>query len=316
MNEQALQVLVLCGIPASSKSTWAKEWVASDPLNRVRINNDDIRSMCNGSVYSKDYEQLISATRKFLVIQALKSNKSVVIDNLSITKSHWQDTLKWAREANVDVVVSERAFYIDVEEAILRDSKREGTAKVGADVIRKWFKHSGKEGFKNYQPKTETITKRVRCEPPKEVSGDNTVLIVDLDGTLALFDGKRNPYDPTNCDLIDDPNKPLCAIIRSLRDSCCIDAVMFCSGRMEKYRPETMRFINKHSWFNEGWDKLLMRAENDTRSDDIVKEELYRTHIEGKYNVLAVFDDRLRVCKMWHRLGLPLFRFGDPEADF
>lgn len=27
-------------------------------------------------------------------------------------------------------------------------------------------------------------------------------------------------------------------------------------------------------------------------------------------------DDRLRVCRMWHSLGLPVFRVGDPDADF
>jgi len=27
-------------------------------------------------------------------------------------------------------------------------------------------------------------------------------------------------------------------------------------------------------------------------------------------------DDRLRVCKFIHEAGLPLFRVGDPEANF
>jgi hypothetical protein len=47
-----------------------------------------------------------------------------------------------------------------------------------------------------------------------------------------------------------------------------------------------------------------MRRSGDNRCDSIVKEEIYREHIEGKYNVLAVFDDRDRVVDMWRRLGL------------
>jgi len=43
---------------------------------------------------------------------------------------------------------------------------------------------------------------------------------------------------------------------------------------------------------------------------------LYEKCIKGKFNVNAVFDDRLQVCRMWHELGLPLFRVGDPDADF
>ncbi len=59
-----------------------------------------------------------------------------------------------------------------------------------------------------------------------------------------------------------------------------------------------------------------MRKGDDTRPDAAVKEELYSQHIKGKYNVVAVFDDRLQVCRLWHKLGLPLFRVGDPDADF
>jgi hypothetical protein len=61
---------------------------------------------------------------------------------------------------------------------------------------------------------------------------------------------------------------------------------------------------------------LLMRKEKDDRADHIIKEEIFRNEILPYYNVEAVFDDRLSVCQMWHRLGLKLFRLGDPTADF
>ena len=38
--------LIICrGLPASGKTTWAKEWAMGDPYHRVRINQDDIRLM-------------------------------------------------------------------------------------------------------------------------------------------------------------------------------------------------------------------------------------------------------------------------------
>lgn len=45
-KEYNMNRLIICrGLPASGKTTWAKEWVMKDPGNRVRINLDDIRSM-------------------------------------------------------------------------------------------------------------------------------------------------------------------------------------------------------------------------------------------------------------------------------
>ena len=51
-------------------------------------------------------------------------------------------------------------------------------------------------------------------------------------------------------------------------------------------------------------DFLFMRAEDDFRHDTIVKEEIYRTHIEPFWNVFCVFDDRSTVVEMWRSLGL------------
>lgn len=35
-------------------------------------------------------------------------------------------------------------------------------------------------------------------------------------------------------------------------------------------------------------------------------------HVQGNYQIHAVFDDRPRVCRMWrHELGLLVFQVGD-----
>lgn len=60
-----------------------------------------------------------------------------------------------------------------------------------------------------------------------------------------------------------------------------------------------------------------MRPKNDNRKDSVVKKEMFDKYIRDKYYIEAVFDDRLQVCQMWHNeIGLPLFRVGDPDADF
>lgn len=47
-----------------------------------------------------------------------------------------------------------------------------------------------------------------------------------------------------------------------------------------------------------------------------MKAELFDQHVRHRYHILGVFDDRLSVCRQWHAMGLPLFRVGDPDADF
>jgi len=89
--------------------------------------------------------------------------------------------------------------------------------------------------------------------------------------------------------------------------------VILLSGRKEKHRRQTSQWLEDH--VITFYSHLHMRPDDD-RKDVIVKEEQYNEHISGKYNVLMVIDDRLQVCRLWHRLGLPLFRVGDPDADF
>ena len=65
--------------------------------------------------------------------------------------------------------------------------------------------------------------------------------------------------------------------------------------------------IENNSWENaiSGYKKLVMRKTGDYRKDSIVKREMFEEHIEGKYNVLFVLDDRNQVVDMWRKeLGL------------
>jgi predicted kinase len=307
-----LKCILCVGAPASGKSTWAKAEVAKDPNNWVRINNDDIRAMTNGSVYSTDYEKFITETRNFLIREAFKRNKNVVIDNVNANKRHFQDVCKIAKEMNRDIQVFEKAFYVELDELLARDAKREGQAKVGEAVVRKWFKELGGSQFKHFHPKVEVLTKRnFTMDAPFTPAIQNinlpTAIISDLDGTLALFAGKRSPYDATDCDLIDEKNTAVTETI----ELYYADAhnIIFCSGREDKYEPETRRFIEKH--LPDMKYQLFMRKTGDMRKDAIIKEEIYRNNIEGKYFVKLVLDDRNSVVALWRSLGLVCFQVAE-----
>ena len=76
--------LIICrGLPASGKSTWAKQWVLEDPEHRVRINQDDIRLML-GKYWVPSREKLVQEIQFNAIIEALNREFDVVIDNTNL----------------------------------------------------------------------------------------------------------------------------------------------------------------------------------------------------------------------------------------
>ena len=78
--------LIICrGLPASGKSTWAKQWVLEDPEHRVRINQDDIRLML-GKYWVPSREKLVQHIQEEALIEALLRGYDIVIDNTNLNK--------------------------------------------------------------------------------------------------------------------------------------------------------------------------------------------------------------------------------------
>lgn len=146
-------------------------------------------------------------------------------------------------------------------------------------------------------------------------------VIFDRDGTLASVawcaptdrtDGEQ--WRRFNALLELDPVVPeIAALFRAVRPGV---ARLVVSGRMEGDRPGDF-----HRWFAVShWlvkhglsaDALLMRAGGDYRWDSLVKEELYRTLIEPRFNVRLAVDDRPQICDLWRSLGIPVLQVRDP----
>lgn len=332
MKNNMQKIILTVGIPACGKSTWAKAEVAKDPENWCRINNDDLRAMFNGTVFSQDYEKFVTETRNFLIREALKRGKNVILDNVNLNRIHFNNTVKIAKSVNGNFEITEMPFYIPLEEALARNAKREGSAKVPEEVIHKFWKESNKEQFKFYKPKMEIVKtftyEAVKVDAPAHNPKLPDAVICDLDGTLALLNG-RSPYDASTCDK-DLPNVP---VIETLRAHYALGRkIIFCSGREDKYLDPTIKFIEKYVkvtvWRGHMSDpdywrgsatgdagaeatipyKLHMRKTGDMRKDAIIKEEIYNEHIKDKYNVLLVLDDRDQVVEFWRSKGLTCFQ--------
>ena len=124
-------MLILQELPASGKSTYAKEWVNQDPKHRVRINRDIMRLMLN-PIYSMDHENLVTDILDFALNNILAHNYDVVIDNMNLSKKYVDDLEAKAKEANYEIVI--KSFKdVPLDVCIERDSKRE--LSIGKSVI-------------------------------------------------------------------------------------------------------------------------------------------------------------------------------------
>jgi len=142
-------------------------------------------------------------------------------------------------------------------------------------------------------------------------------IIVDIDGTIADHTDVRGHYEYSKVNL-DKPKREIMRLIDCVKNNYGGHVQMlFVSGREDRCRDNTIQWIRQNwlyhdvhygihsSSYAEYLDNyLFMRETGDRRADNIIKEELYRKHIEPHYNVLYVFDDRDRVVQMWREIGL------------
>jgi predicted kinase len=318
-----MKKLVICqGLPASGKSTYAKELVSKEKFKR--INRDELRAMLDCSVWSKANEKIVSDARDQILKNSLENGFNVVVDDTNLVESTVKHLVEIAREVG-DVEVITEPFNTSIEECLARNSKREGIARVPDSVIigmSKLIKGKLLSRTSVKLParfKTSSVTTQNESLPK--------AIICDLDGTLALI-GDRSPYDASQCDVKDKPNTSVieCVIAMYLSGY----KIIYMSGRDEKYREQSVRFIEKYVTYwndvstfeNHGThaDKsdfvkvpyeLFMRSLNDKRKDSVVKRELFETHVAGKYNIQFVLDDRNQVVEVWRQMGLTCFQVAE-----
>lgn len=295
-------IIVLKGLQGSGKSTWAINEVATNPNKYKRLNKDELRAMLDASIWNKDNERFLLKMQEYIVMEALKVGKDVIIDDTNFDEKHFKRMCGIAAVSNRTVTVSEKYFPIDVKVAIERDSKR--LKPVGEKIIRSYYDRYIKD--KTIFEKTFCCFARI--SPPAIFDPRlPEIVICDLDGTAALLNG-RNPYDASTCDE-DLPNRPVIETLVAMQNTGY--HVLFVSGREDKYKEQTLKFLTTH--FGDEFE-LFMRKTGDQRADQIIKKEIYDEHIRNKYNVLFVLDDRPKVVRMWrHDIGLTVFQLNDIE---
>ena len=292
------KILILKGLPASGKSTYAKELVEKQPGSWKRINKDDLRAMLDVSHHSKGNEKFVLKARDWLITQALEAGKHVVVDDTNLAVKHEariRDLAKnYATASGHEIQVQVKFFDVPLEECIKRDLSRPNS--VGEKAIRKMYKQFLQEGGDD--------RKVVYMEQDKDLP---KALICDLDGTLALMNG-RNPFDASTCDE-DLLNEPVYNVVKN--HASLGYKVILLTGRHDTHKPQTLKWLEQHEV---PYDMLVMRKAKDMRKDSIVKKEFFDNEIRGKFYVDFVLDDRNQVVDMWRKeLGLACLQvnYGD-----
>lgn len=291
---------ITIGISASGKSTWAKQ--KAKDIGAVEINCDDIRfnkvmPLSNWSTYkfNTDNELKVSECANDMFSKANFNNRDVIISDTNLNtkfRNKWI-TLGESHGYKIEIV----EFPIDYNEAVKRDKLRLNS--VGENVIYQqllqWNKYKGRK----------TYTRK---------DGALNAVIIDIDGTIA-DKGNRYVFDYSNV-INDSPKQEVIDMIGALVSK--YNAVpIFLTGRPEKCRADTENWINTHSNLNTDHYLLFMRKDGDFSKDIKHKEEVFWNHIDGRYNIIAAFEDRPVVVKLWHELELPnVITVSNPYLDF
>lgn len=278
------KVILTVGLPASGKTTWAKEYQKENP-NTVLVNKDELRSMLHSGIHSKGREAFVLAVRDFIIKKAVDEGHDVIVHDTNLHSKHKNQI--WKVVADKATVETKDFTDVPVEECIKRDAGRAGM--VGSKVI--------KQMYRQY----------LRPEPKvyPDVESRPTCVICDLDGTLALF-GDANPYDR---DFLQDKlNMRIYELLNRVSDT---RTILLVSGRKDTYREQTKQWLKQNGI---PYDYLFMRKEGDSRKDVIVKQEIFEAEIKNKYNVLFVLDDRDQVVEFWRSEGLMCLQVA--EGDF
>jgi len=288
------KLLILQGLPACGKSSYASRVMANEPGKWKRVNKDLLRMMIDDGKWSNQNEKGIIDARNNLILMFLSQGFSVIVDDTNFGKH--EETLKNLIGINmgkVGKVQLEKMFFdVPVEECIKRDLAR--TSSVGQGVILGMYN-------KYLKPETPEI---------KWVSKRTTAIVCDIDGTLARM-VNRGPFEWSKVGQ-DKVNLPVVDILEKYQSFADI---ILLSGRDSVCKKETESWLKNN---NIEYKALFMREEGNNEKDSILKKRLYETHIKPNCNVLFVLDDRPQVVRMWKNLGLFVIdcNQGDSRIEF
>lgn len=339
MNKEK-RIIILRGISCSGKTTWANQQkdyyiVSRDEIRKQILGSEENLQKYFNQGLENNIEELVSQIQEKEIAKHIIKNHKIIIDNTNLKKKYIQEYLDIINDIK-PIEYSEiqiKDFDVPLDEALKRNSNRK--IQVSESTIYKQFnQHLCSEQLNDIN----SYIKRIMFIKPENrkrwyfSSFDiepyvnknhlkNPCVICDLDGTsshrslLQKRSGEfflRSFYDYHNCQN-DSEDLVVKEILHSLEKSGF--KIVFVSGRKESARKFTSQFIEEKLCFNKNSYRLLMRQENDNRSDDIIKYEIFNKYLRDE-NIFCIFDDRKRVIAMWEELGIKVLNCGSLNDVF
>lgn len=258
------------GLQGSGKTTHARKWVAESPESRARVNRDDLRQLMHRGYHGFSTEKQVTTAQHSMISGLLQSGWDVICDDTNLNQRTARDLRRIAVLTGSTFVVDDFT-HVPLETCIKQDAQRVGIGYIGAKIIEETYNRylRGKQIPLPFPEDADDDSDAVVPYEQPQFSATR-VIIVDIDGTVALHNGLRDPFDFTKVHL-DKPNAPVIAAVEAMYMSGC--TVIFCSGRKDSCRAETEAWLYRHVRVN--FNALHMRDAQDNRKDSIVKMEIF-----------------------------------------
>jgi len=152
--------------------------------------------------------------------------------------------------------------------------------------------------------------------------------IFDMDGTISdsthrthLISNREDPHRWKKFTAASKDDPPNEAVLKML--GMIINAgndVLIFTGRSDEVRADTVLWLKSFvgDYTDDFFDfdtALVMRPEKDHREDTVLKMDWYQNLLteQDRKRLVAVFEDRSRMVKMWRELGVTCFQVANGE---
>lgn len=300
------KMTLFSGLPGAGKTSLARKIAMGNPGKSVIVERDMVRYEIMGleqGNYGFDHktENKVTVKQEDMVRFYLKNGLDVIISDTNLREKYLKNFMRVAEEFDAEVDYHDLRD-LPLEEVMRRNKLRNPEKVVPEEVIldmHERFIRKLKKHEIGRLPKLEKwdSTSNFRfdtVEPYTPFEDGAKTYLLDLDGTVADHIGIRSPYDTTKYHL-DNVHEEVLEVVKILKDSG--NKIIIMTGRHEDHREVVEKWLEDRGI---PYDEMYMR-EDPQRSDDEEKLLLFDKHIRNRedLNIRGVFDDRLRVVKMW-----------------
>jgi predicted kinase len=313
------KVSITVGIPGSGKTHVAELMREDNPDEVVLMSRDDFRHLFfrEAGILTQPKEFYITQVMEREAKNQLRLGKHVIIHDMNLRERYRKRWAEIAANQGADFEIIDLTS-VPWKECVFKDQARfeRGGRKVGMAVIQDLHTRFIKplQGRPVVPP---VINAKARVDWVEYTPNLNlpTAIIVDLDGTTALCEGVRSPYDYTRVKF----DKPNLAVIKHVQDEAYKlgTKILFVSGRLARDGINDQVYKDTEEWLYEHVKvpiELLAMRDRDGIDDTVIKYEIFNKHIRDWYNVKYALDDRNRVVGMWRSIDLLCLQVA--EGDF